>query len=71
MKEYTLTDAERATVDKLLKQRADVLEVIEQKQREAIAISGGIQAIGLVLASQNGLGDSVKFNGDFTKVIAA
>lgn len=74
---YTLTDLDRAAIDKLRKQHAEALEVIErakqvldQKQREALAISGALQGAALLLASQRGLvksdRDSIQFSDDFT-----
>lgn len=74
---HTLTKRERETIDKLRQQHAEALEmverakrVIDEKQREALAISGALQGAALLLASQNGLvksdKDSIQFSDDFT-----
>lgn len=72
MNPYQLNDIEKQAVAKLKQNYLDVQKIIEQKQKDLIAIQGAVDGMALLIASQQGMivnGDEqVRFDTELTTI---
>jgi hypothetical protein len=71
--QYTLTEREKTTVEKLRKQLDDAQRIIDQAKSQLTAVQGAMQGAAFIIASQQELlktgEETIRFDSNFETII--